>query len=310
MPAPKGKNGGPYSADQEHPIVKTPPTPKGPIGIPGAGYVPKNGTNFPKTQNPSPKSQSPGPVTLPRLKTAPPGCKTLPNDAEWPEKAVWNRELKGWEPIMASGRNRHPQVMFEVKSVQAVQRAVKFAAKYNIRLSIVNSGHDFLGRNDAPSGILLDISGLKGVRVESSFNPKRRGVKMVGSRTTTNTITYQKGAAVTFGGGITTAELNDALGQSNMWTVGAAHGEVTVAGGWAQAGGHGTLTHQYGLGADNALEFKVVTAAGNLVVANAVVNQDLYWALRGGGGSTFGVVVEATFKVRLGFVEICTANLL
>lgn len=57
----------------------------------------------------------------------------------------------------------------------------------------------------------------------------------------------------------------------------------------------------YGLGADNVLEFKVVTADGNLVVANEVVNQDLFWALRGGGPGAWGVVVEATVKVRENF---------
>lgn len=56
------------------------------------------------------------------------------------------------------------------------------------------------------------------------------------------------------------------------------------------------MTSQFGLGVDQFLEFKVVTADGELKVANKVINQDLFWALRGGGGSTFGVVVEATVK--------------
>jgi FAD/FMN-containing dehydrogenase len=47
------------------------------------------------------------------------------------------------------------------------------------------------------------------------------------------------------------------------------------------------------------LEFKVVTADGNLTIANDVTNQDLFWALKGGGGGTWGVVVEATFNVSL-----------
>jgi FAD/FMN-containing dehydrogenase len=50
---------------------------------------------------------------------------------------------------------------------------------------------------------------------------------------------------------------------------------------------------------DNVVEFKVVTADGELVVANEIANPDLFWALRGGGGGTWGVVVEATIKVRL-----------
>jgi FAD/FMN-containing dehydrogenase len=73
-------------------------------------------------------------------------------------------------------------------------------------------------------------------------------------------------------------------------------GSVAVAGGFGQTAGHGPITPLYGLAADQFLEFKVVTADGALQVANKVVNPDLFWALRGGGGSTFGVVVEATVK--------------
>jgi FAD/FMN-containing dehydrogenase len=73
-------------------------------------------------------------------------------------------------------------------------------------------------------------------------------------------------------------------------------GSVAPAGGFGQTSGHSPISNLYGLGADNFLEFKVVTPDGKLRVANKVSNQDLFWALRGGGGSTFGVVVEATIK--------------
>lgn len=56
------------------------------------------------------------------------------------------------------------------------------------------------------------------------------------------------------------------------------------------------MTAQYGLGVDQWLEAKIVTPDGNLRVANSVSNQDLFWAIRGGGGGTFGIVVEATWK--------------
>ena len=72
---------------------------------------------------------------------------------------------------------------------------------------------------------------------------------------------------------------------------------VSAAGGFGQAGGYGPLTAQYGLGVDQWLEAKIVTPDGQLMVANEVSNPDLFWAIRGGGGGTFGVVVEATFKV-------------
>lgn len=71
---------------------------------------------------------------------------------------------------------------------------------------------------------------------------------------------------------------------------------MSLGGGWGQAAGHSYVSHLYGLGADQFLEFKVVTADGKLKIANKLSNPDLFWALRGGGGGTWGVVVEATVK--------------
>jgi FAD/FMN-containing dehydrogenase len=63
-----------------------------------------------------------------------------------------------------------------------------------------------------------------------------------------------------------------------------------------QGGGHGPLTNLYGFLADTALEFKVITADGKLRTANANENPDLFWALKGGGPASFGVIVEASYK--------------
>ena len=71
---------------------------------------------------------------------------------------------------------------------------------------------------------------------------------------------------------------------------------VAVAGGWGQNGGYGPLTAQYGLGVDQWLEAKIVLPSGELIIANAISHSDIFWAIRGGGGGTFGVVVEATWK--------------
>jgi hypothetical protein len=146
--------------------------------------------------------------------------------------------------------------------------------------------------------VLLAVAGLKGARVLDSFTPTLKGAEPVDSKTVTNVIkpTPGKQAAVTFGGGMTSDELNRELRKSGLYTIGAAHGSVSVAGGWSQAGGHAWLSMEYGLGADNILEYKVVTADGNVTIANAVSNPDLFWAMRGGGAGTWGVVVEATMK--------------
>ncbi|CAE6433155.1 unnamed protein product, partial [Rhizoctonia solani] len=86
--------------------------------------------------------------------------------------------------------------------------------------------------------------------------------------------------------------------QRNVTFIGASWRTVGAAGGWAQeGGGHSVLTNIYGLGADRAVQFKVVTPDGHYRTANACKNTDLFWALRGGGGGTFGVVLEATSEV-------------
>ena len=72
---------------------------------------------------------------------------------------------------------------------------------------------------------------------------------------------------------------------------------VGAAGGYTQGGGHSFLSGLYGFGADNVLEWEVVTASGEHLVASPAQNTDLYWALSGGGGGTYGVVVSMTSRV-------------
>jgi hypothetical protein len=67
-------------------------------------------------------------------------------------------------------------------------------------------------------------------------------------------------------------------------------------GGYVQGGGHSPLSSLYGMAADQVLNYEVVTADGRFVTANAKVNSDLFWALRGGGGSTYGIVTSAVIK--------------
>jgi FAD/FMN-containing dehydrogenase len=236
--------------------------------------------------------------------TAPPNCRKLPTDSDWPSVEVWNTELKGVEPLMSQTKLKHPNYVYEPTRVEHVIKAVKFVAKHNVRLSIINAGHDFMGRNDAPTGLLLSVGGMKGIRVLESWTPTVNGSEPVTAKLKANTIKPNpaKQAAVTLGAGCSSMELNSQLIKSGLVSPGAAHGDVSVAGGWAQGGGHSYLSTERGLGADMVLEYKVVTADGNLVVANEVSNPDLFWALRGGGGGTWGVVVEATFKVRLGSI--------
>lgn len=72
---------------------------------------------------------------------------------------------------------------------------------------------------------------------------------------------------------------------------------VGVFGGYIQGGGHSPLSSIYGMAADHVLGFEVITPIGEFVTANSTSNPDLFWALRGGGGGTFGVVSSVTIKV-------------
>lgn len=101
--------------------------------------------------------------------------------------------------------------------------------------------------------------------------------------------------AATVGAGIQDFELYAYANQSNVVIVGGSNPTVGVAG-WSQGGGHGPLSSSYGMGADNILQATVVLASGEIVTANEFQNPDLYWALRGGGGGTFGVVTEMVVK--------------
>ncbi|KAI0399642.1 hypothetical protein F4802DRAFT_602767 [Xylaria palmicola] len=71
---------------------------------------------------------------------------------------------------------------------------------------------------------------------------------------------------------------------------------VGFAGGFTQGGGHGPLASKYSLSADQVLEWEVVTSNGKIMTASATQNSDMFWALRGGGGGTFGVVSSLTVK--------------
>nr|XP_036580173.1 uncharacterized protein CTRU02_09818 [Colletotrichum truncatum]KAF6788005.1 hypothetical protein CTRU02_09818 [Colletotrichum truncatum] len=101
--------------------------------------------------------------------------------------------------------------------------------------------------------------------------------------------------AITIGAGIQDGEIYDFAKKNNVVAVGGTNADVGVVG-WATGGGHGYLTGEYGMGADNILEASIVTPNGELIIANACQNEDIFWAIRGGGGGTFGVIINMTLK--------------
>jgi hypothetical protein len=105
-----------------------------------------------------------------------------------------------------------------------------------------------------------------------------------------------KGPALKAGAGVQASELYRFADQHGVVAVAGEGQTVGVFGGYIQGGGHSPLSSLYGMSADHVLGFEVVTPLGDFVTANSTSNQDLFWALRGGGGGTFGVVTSVTIK--------------
>ena len=108
---------------------------------------------------------------------------------------------------------------------------------------------------------------------------------------------YYDGKAIKMGAGVQGFEAMAAAKAEGLVTVGGECPTVGVSGGYTQGGGHSALSTSFGLGADQTLSFEVVTAKGNIVTASRTHNSDLYWALSGGGGGTYGIVVSMTAKL-------------
>ena len=104
------------------------------------------------------------------------------------------------------------------------------------------------------------------------------------------------GKAMKMGAGVQGFEAYDAAHEQNLTVVGGECPTVGLAGGYSQGGGHSALASKYGLAADQVLEWEVIDGRGKFLIANRKKNSDLYWALAGGGGGTYGVVTSMTSK--------------
>jgi FAD/FMN-containing dehydrogenase len=174
----------------------------------------------------------------------------------------------------------------DVRSEKDVISSFKFAKQNIVRLSIKNSGHDYLGRSSLKGSLALWTRNLGTLTRNQSFIPEG-----CSSHDTSPIDTIITGA------GVNTEEVYFFADAQNVTFIGPYGTSIGVSGGWVQAGGHTVLSPVYGLGIDRVVQYKVVTPDGILRTANACQNSDLFWALRGGGGGTFGVVMESTHRV-------------
>ncbi|KAK3900418.1 putative fad binding domain-protein [Staphylotrichum tortipilum] len=176
-------------------------------------------------------------------------------------------------------RGGFPDYVVNASTVRHVQAAVNFARNNNVRLIIKNKGHDFGGRALGAGSLSIWTHHLD----DFEFLPHYRKGRY-------------SGPVAHFGAGLEQYMLFNYMSRYNITMVGSGVRTIGANGGWFAHGGHGNLASFYGLGADQALELGVVTANGRFVIANEEENTDLFFALRGGGPSTYGVVVSVTVK--------------
>ncbi|KAI1149475.1 hypothetical protein F4825DRAFT_51698 [Nemania diffusa] len=172
----------------------------------------------------------------------------------------------------------HPVYTINATSAVDFQNAVWFARDHNIRLVIRNTGHDYLGKSTGAHSLSVwthHIKSLELVQYESK---------------------QYTGPGIKMGAGVEGMEAFKFADSHGLVVVGGNCPTVGIAGGFTQGGGHGPLASKYGLSADQVLEWEVVTGAGEVLTATATQNSDLFWALRGGGGGTFGIVSSLTVK--------------
>lgn len=152
----------------------------------------------------------------------PPGCRALKSDEGFPPHDAWIKALPGVEPIPPQSNGlKHPDYRLAASSAVDVERAVAFATSHNVRISIINTGHDYMARNDAPSGLLLDVSRLSGVITHSDWKPRPGGDPPVNPAAVPNVVTPVNGkqAAVTFGAGLVGSKVNELIKESKMFVI-------------------------------------------------------------------------------------------
>ncbi len=172
----------------------------------------------------------------------------------------------------------------EAENSQDVAAAVNFAREHHLRVVIKGTGHDYLGRSNAADSLLIWTHKMRDITFDKAFIP-------------TGCEDKQSVQALTVGAGTRWLEAyHVATNQNNRYVQGGGCATVGAAGGFTQGGGFGSFSKNFGTGAAGIVQAEIVTADGKTLIANRCQNQDLFWAIKGGGGSTFGIVTQLTLK--------------
>jgi len=176
-------------------------------------------------------------------------------------KLVWNGMFD----------HKQPAMVVQCSSTDDVVNAVTFARERELLVSVKCGGHSFPGKSTSDGGMMIDLSQMHSVGVDSDAMTMRAdGGSLLGHLDTAS------------------------MAQNTMTTTGIV--SHTGVGGFTLGGGMGRTDRKMGLAIDNLLAATVVTASGDVVHASEDENADLFWGLRGGGGN-FGVVTEFVYRL-------------
>jgi FAD/FMN-containing dehydrogenase len=189
----------------------------------------------------------------------------------------------GWVDAWTSAPSAYAVAAAETADVVA---AVNFARDHRLRLVVRGGGHSYQGTSCSADSLLIWTRAMNDIVLHDAFVP----------RGCAPTVTPQPAATV--GAGAIWMRVYDAVTtRAGRYVQGGGCTTVGVAG-LVQSGGFGSFSKNYGLAAAGLLEAEVVTADGTVRIANACTHPDLFWALKGGGGGSFGVVTRLTLKSR------------
>jgi hypothetical protein len=167
--------------------------------------------------------------------------------------------------------DRRPTLIARCAGVADVIASVRFAREQQLLLSVRGGGHSLPGFSVCDGGLMIDLSRMRGVRVD----PARRTARAEG--------------------GVTWGDFDHETQAFGLATTGGVARPTGIAG-LTLGGGHGFLMRKFGLACDNLLSVDLVTAEGHLLTASADEHADLFWGLRGGGGN-FGVATSFEYRL-------------
>jgi FAD/FMN-containing dehydrogenase len=192
-------------------------------------------------------------------------------------------QTSGW---LDAWRSQPSAWVVAARGTADIVAAVNFAREHRLRLVVKGGGHSYQGTSDAPDSLLIWTRALNDVELHEAFVPE--GCAGVAAPQ----------PAVSLGAGAMWIDAYDAVTtRGGRYVQGGGCTTVGVAG-LVQSGGFGNFSKAFGTAAAGLLEAEVVTADGLVRVANARRHPELFWALKGGGGGSFGVVTRLTLRTR------------